>query len=88
MRMAICAVEAGCGGEMIFASGVTWHGRDFVQQLFARHGLNYACHVEVPALVESPFFEVDLADTLRQLPIGPREYIFTLCDRLIAQSLP
>ena len=88
MRMAICAVEAGCGGEMIFASGVTWHGRDFVQQLFARHGLDYARHVEAPALVESPCFEVDMEATRRQLPIGPREDIFTLCDRLIAQSLP
>jgi GDPmannose 4,6-dehydratase len=87
MRMAIGAVEAGCGGEMIFASGVTWHGRDFVQQLFARHGLDYACHVDSPELVDSPYFEVDLADTLRQIDVSPREDIFTLCDRLIAESL-
>lgn len=87
MRMAIGAVEAGHSGELIFASGVTWHGRDFVQQLFARHGLNYARHVDAPGLVDSPYFEVDLADTLRQIDVGPREDIFTLCDRLIVESL-
>lgn len=88
MRMAIRAVEGGCGGEMIFASGVTWHGRDFVQQLFARHGLDYARHLDAPALVESPHFEVDLVETFRQIDVDPREDILTLCDRLIAQSLP
>ncbi|MEA5390269.1 GDP-mannose 4,6-dehydratase [Cyanobium gracile UHCC 0139] len=87
MRMAIHAVEAAYGGEMIFASGTTWHGRDFVQQLFARYGLDYARHVDAPEIVDSPYFEVDLVDTLRQIDVGPREDILTLCDRLIAQSL-
>jgi GDPmannose 4,6-dehydratase len=85
MRMAICSVEAGFGGELIFASGVTWHGRDFVQKLFARYGLDYARHVEAPDLVDSSsFFEVDLSDMLRQIDVKPRDDIFTLCDRLIA----
>lgn len=88
MRMAIRVVEAGHGGEMIFASGVTWHGRNFVQQLFARHGLDYVRHIDAPELVESPFFEVDLSDTLRHIDVGPREDILALCDRLIAQPLP
>ena len=87
MRMAIRAVEAGCSGEMIFASGITWHGRDFVQQLFTRHGLDSARHIDAPALVDSPCFEVDLAGTLRLIDVAPREDILTLCDRLIAEFL-
>ena len=83
MRMAIRAVEVGFGGELIFASGVTWHGRDFVQQLFARYGLDYAQHVDVPALVDSPFFQVDLSATFQHIDVSPSENIFTLCDRLI-----
>ncbi len=87
MRMAIQAVEAAYGGEMIFASGTTWHGREFVQQLFARHGLDFARHVDAPELPDSPYFEVDLAETLRQIDVGSREDIFSLCDRLIAEPL-
>lgn len=87
MRMAMRAVETGYGGEMIFASGTTWHGRDFVQQLFARHGLDYACHIDAPDLVDSACFEVDLSETLRQIDVGSREDIFALCDRLIANPL-
>lgn len=87
MRMAIRAVEVGFAGEVIFASGVTWHGLDFVQQLFARHGLDYSKHVDFPEHVDSSFFEVDLSDTLRLIDVSPREDIFTLCDRLIAEPL-
>lgn len=87
MRMAIRAVEVGFAGEVIFASGVTWHGLDFVQQLFARHGLDYSQHVDFPEHVDSSFFEVDLSDTLRLIDVTPREDIFTLCDRLIAEPL-
>ncbi|MEA5399603.1 GDP-mannose 4,6-dehydratase [Synechococcus sp. BA-124 BA4] len=83
MRMALRAVEVGFAGEVIFASGTTWNGRDFVQQLFSRHGLDYAQHVVAPDYVESSFFEVDLSDTLRQIDARAREDIFTLCDRLI-----
>ena len=83
MRMAIRAVEVGFGGELIFASGVTWHGRDFVQKLFARYGLDYAQHVDVPEHVDSPFFQADLSATLQKIDVSPRESIFTLCDRLI-----
>ena len=87
MRMALRAVEVGFAGEVIFASGVTWQGRDFVQQLFARHGLDYARHIDAPGLVDSPSFEVDLQETLRQIDVGSREDIFDLCDRLIADPL-
>lgn len=88
MRMAIRAVEFGFAGEVIFASGVTWHGRDFVQHLFARHGLDYARHIDAPEPVDSPYFEVDLGDTTREMELGSRENIFDLCDRLIAELLP
>ena len=86
MRMAICAVEVGHSGELIFASGVTWHGRDFVQQLFARHGLDYARHIDAPELVDSPFFEVDVSQTDRVLDFKASENILTLCDRLIPET--
>lgn len=86
MRMAIRAVDVDFSGEVIFASGHTWHGRDFVQQLFARHGLDYTQHVDAPDLVDSSFFEVDLSDTLRQIDASPRDDILTLCDRLITSS--
>ena len=88
MRMAIRAVEAGCGGEVIFASGTTWHGRDFVQELFRPARPRLCSHIEVPAQLESPGFEVDLTDTLRQIDVGPCEDIFTVCDRLISQPIP
>ncbi|MEA5442679.1 GDP-mannose 4,6-dehydratase [Cyanobium gracile] len=87
MRMALRAVDVGFAGEVIFASGVTWQGRDFVQQLFARHGLDYARHIDAPGLVDSPSFGVDLQETLRQIDVGSREDIFDLCDRLITVPL-
>ena len=88
MRMAIRTVEVGFAGEVIFASGTTWHGRDFVQQLFARYGLDYAQHVDVRDHDDSSsFFEVDLSDTPPIIETSPREDILTLCDRLISESL-
>lgn len=85
MRMAIRAVEAGYAGEMIFASGKTWNGRDFVEQLFARYDLDYQRHIEVSESVSSPWYEVDLAHTHEQIDAGPCEDILALCDRLITQ---
>jgi GDPmannose 4,6-dehydratase len=85
MRMAIRAVEAGYSGEMIFASGKTWNGRDFVENLFATYNLDYRCHIEVPESDDSPWFEVDLAHTYEQIDVGPCEDILALCDRLITQ---
>jgi GDPmannose 4,6-dehydratase len=87
MRMALRAVDVGFAGEVIFASGVTWHGRDFVQQLFARHGLDYARHIDAPEPVDSTYYEVSSGCTSWGIEIGSLEDIFDLCDRLIAQSL-
>ncbi|MCT0231086.1 GDP-mannose 4,6-dehydratase [Synechococcus sp. CS-1324] len=88
MQMAIRAVEIGWGGELNFASGVTWHGRDFARELFARHGLDYSCHLDVPTDGDSSAFDVDVSETTLVLGLAPREDILSLCDRLIASGSP
>lgn len=86
MQMAIRAVEIGWDGELIFASGVTWQGRDFSRELFARHGLDYSRHLDVSEAADSPYFEADVSETYRILDFQPRDNILSFCDRLITQT--
>ncbi|MCT0199552.1 GDP-mannose 4,6-dehydratase [Synechococcus sp. CS-1325] len=86
MQMAIRAVEIGWGGELIFASGVTWLGRDFARELFARHGLDYSIHLDAPDHIDPPSFDVDISETSRVLGLAPRQSILSLCELMIAND--
>jgi GDPmannose 4,6-dehydratase len=88
MHMAMQAVEKGLAGELIFASGVTWQGRDFARELFARYGLDYSCHLDVCEDGDSPYFEVDVSETNRVLGFGVSGNILSLCDQLITEESP
>ncbi len=83
MRMAIASVEQSVNRELIFASGVTWSGGEFARELFARHGLDYARHVEVEEECEVEFFSADLTETRKILDYNMREDIFDVCKTLI-----
>ena len=83
MRMAIAAVEKPVKGELIFASGVTWSGRDFARELFSRYGLDYSKHVEADDDVERQSFSVDLRDTRSAMNFVMREDIFSVCAALV-----
>ncbi len=88
MRMAMAAVEQPVSGELIFASGVTWSGRDFARELFGRYGLDYARHVEAVEEPEGAPFSVDLAETRQAMDFVLREDIFDVCASLIGRPRP
>lgn len=88
MRMAVRALEKPAPGELIFASGVTWQGKDFVEELFKRHGLDYRDHLEVAETGPAEPFAVDMSETRRLLSWDPKENIFDVCAALIEKVTP
>lgn len=86
MRLAIAAVEKPVAGELLFASGVTWMGREFARELFARYGLDYSRHIEAGEDDAGEPFQVDLAATRCALALAPQEDIFDVCAALIGRS--
>ena len=88
MRMAIAAVEKPVNGELIFASWVTWPGREFARELFSRYGLDYTKHIEADDHVEGQSFSVDLSETRSAMDFVMREDIFSVCAGLVETPKP
>lgn len=76
--------------DAVLASGRTWHGRQFAQALFARHGLDFRDHVEEGATaLPSPEFQVDVEPTRQCLGAVPQRCILDVCaDILAAEAVP
>jgi GDPmannose 4,6-dehydratase len=80
MEMATALVRAKCAKDVILATGKTWYGRDFMEELFAGHGLDYREHlVETAPKLDSVFFQVDIGDTVRHLGRAPQRGILEVC---------
>jgi GDPmannose 4,6-dehydratase len=86
MRMAVRAADRGHSGDLIFASGETWNGREFVRELFARHGLDYRQHVIEDAPGEGEAFSADAGTAWRALDFRPSRHIFAVCSALVGHG--
>lgn len=89
MEMATMLVHAERAKDVIFATGNTWYGRDFVKELFACYGLDYRDHiVETAPKLDPIFFQVDVRETVRHLGGSPRRDILDVCSDFISADGP
>ena len=88
MRMAMTALEKPVPGDLIFASGVTWQGREFVEELFRRYGLDYHRHIDTLEDAPVDLFSVDVSKTKSLLAYNPEQDIFDVCASLIEKGGP
>lgn len=73
--------------EVIIASGKTWHGREFVKQLFEHHGIDFEQHIKERNHNLSPeLFTADINETSSILGITPSRDIFSISNEIL-QSL-
>ncbi len=71
--------------KVIFATGEVRYGRDFVAQLFARHGLVAADHViENACTTDSEAFTVSVSKRQSLIAQDPCEDVFAVCDRILS----
>jgi GDP-D-mannose dehydratase len=75
--------------DFVIGSGVTWHGRQFVEELFGRHGFDYSAHIEerVSDRCAGPRFVVSTEKLSRLVGRSPREDILSVCDRMLTTHL-
>ena len=80
--------ERAPGEDVLLASGVTWHGREFVRELFARYGLDAKAHVREAEPVSTPaaeFFQADITRLERLVGSGPRLSAHSVLEAMIAE---
>ncbi|MBU1040877.1 MAG: GDP-mannose 4,6-dehydratase [Proteobacteria bacterium] len=83
--------ERAPGQDTLLASGVTWHGRDFVRGLFARHGLEADRHVretEGAGACAPVAFQADISRLVRLAGRGPARHPYEVLDELLAGERP
>lgn len=87
--MEIAAAVAGIdrADDFIVATGRTWHGREFVDALFKRHGLDYRNFITVESEAASPGGGFECVLDRLEAGIGrrPRVGIMEVCDEIIHQ---
>lgn len=88
MDLAVDVAEKAPAEDFVFASGVTWHGRQAVEATFARHGLDYRRHVdtELPPQDPGPEFQVRLDRLEARVGRRPRRPLDVIVDDLVAQA--
>ena len=88
MDLAVDVAEKAPAEDFVFASGVTWHGRQAVEAAFARHGLDYRRHldVELPPQDPGPEFQVLLDRLEARTGRRPRRTLDAIVDELVAQA--
>jgi GDP-D-mannose dehydratase len=85
MEMAMALLHAKAPKDVIFATGKTWYGRDFVRELFALYGLDYRDYLsEALPELDSVHFHVDIAETSAHLGRVPVRDIFDICHDFIS----
>lgn len=73
--------------RLIFATGEVRYARDFVAELFSRHGLDWNDHVvEGKDSHDAIAFAVDVEDTRTALGCGADTDIFAVCEEILAAS--
>lgn len=71
--------------DFVLASGTTWHAREAVAQMFARHGLDYRRHIveTLPRSDPGPMFEVSLNRLLQAVGRRPAKTVLDVVDEII-----
>lgn len=85
MDIAVDVAEQAPPGHYCVATGHTWIGREMVQALFARHGMDYVDHIDAPA--ETPatgLFHVSLEKLEIAIGRRPRISILDVCEAMLA----
>jgi GDPmannose 4,6-dehydratase len=85
MDLAIDIAEGSDVGEIVMASGQTWHGRVAVQQLFARYGLDAQSHIveALPPSDPGPEFRVNIDRLAAAAGRRPRRSVFDIVDEMV-----
>jgi GDPmannose 4,6-dehydratase len=88
MEIAASVADIGDAGDFVVATGRTWHGREFVDALFERHGLDYRYFIttELDAADPGTKFECVLDRLETSVGRRPRVDIMAVCDEIIQQS--
>lgn len=87
MDIAIDVAERAPGQDFVLASGRTWHGREAVDALFRRHGLDYRRHVAERLAPASPgaLFQVSTARLRAAIGRAPERGVFDIADRILSR---
>ncbi len=88
MDIAVDISERAPADDFVLASGVTWHGREAVRQLFAQHGLDYSRHVSetLPPQNMGDSFNVCLDHLERSIGRRPSCDLAAIVDDLMATN--
>ena len=88
MDIAVDVAEKSPAEDFVLASGTTWLGRDAVDKIFARHGLEAARHVEeeLRGVDPGPPFSVALDKLQAKVGRVPHRDILPVVDDMIAQA--
>ena len=88
MEIAASVADAGDAGDFIVATGRTWHGREFVDALFKRHGLDYRDFITAESDASDPGkkFQCVLDRLEQKIGCRPRVGIMEVCDEIIERS--
>ena len=89
MEIMVDIAEQVVDDDFVLGRGVTWLGREFVETLFARHGLRAATHVRERAQPRDagPQFTVSTEKLARMIGRVPQEGVMEVCDRMLAVEL-
>ena len=86
MDLAIDVAELTDGVDLIFASGITWYGRDFARRLFEAYGLDYTRHVSEGVPTNSAAaFEACIGRLEQTVGRRPLRSIFSIMNDLLPQ---
>ena len=88
MSIAVDIAERAPDQDFVLGSGVTWHGRAAVQEIFRRHGLDASRHLmeTLPSGDAGPDFHVNLARLESCVGRRPRRDLFAIMDELVAAA--
>jgi len=84
MDIAVDIAEKAPGEDFVMASGTTWTGRDAVEAIFARHGLDWTRHIgeRQPRRDPGPAFTVSLDRLEAKVGRRPMATLPDIADRL------
>jgi GDPmannose 4,6-dehydratase len=84
MKLAVMAAEKAPGEDFIIATGATWLGRDFVNQMWRRFGLDASRHVRERRTIEGrpPFYRASLEKLSRRLGLTPKIGALDVCEAM------
>ncbi len=86
MGLAVDIAERSEVGEVVMASGTTWHGRTATEYLFAQYGLDMRDHLveTLPRSDAGPEFQVDISRLVAAVGRPPSTSLEEIIDQMIS----